>query len=167
MSTRHKAKAATAARSGQFVGTIPDVSRTPHGIDCVSWNVLGQVYSPKEVTEERFTWHALFPEETFVPPHTHADQDEYLMPLDGDLDVVIGGKHSVVRRGEVKHLPRGVVHSFFNNTGKPVSALFWAEPAGQLVALYRKLHNLANPSRATSIAPDFGVVFDPPMSSAT
>lgn len=145
---------------------IPQVSRTPEGLDGVAWNVLGQVYIPKEITDERFTWYAVFPEETFVPPHTHADQDEYLMPLDGEIDVLIGGVRGVVRRGEVGHLPRGVPHAFFNNTGKAVNALFWATPAGRLVELYRRLHNIGSPGKAVAIAPSCGVVFDPPVSSA-
>ena len=145
---------------------IPEVSRTPEGLDGVVWNVLGQVYIPKEITDERFTWYAVFPEETFVPPHTHAEQDEYLMPLDGTIDVIIGGQRGVVRRGEVGHLPRGIPHAFFNNSGKPVNALFWATPAGRLVELYRKLHNIGSPGKAVAIAPSCGVVFDPPVSSA-
>ena len=145
---------------------IPDVPLTREGLDGVAWNVLGQVYLPKEITPERFTWFAVFAEETFVPPHTHAQQDEYLMPLDGEIEVVIGGQRGVARCGEVCHLPRGVVHAFFNNTGKPVNALFWATPAGDLVELYRKLHNVGSAGKAVAIAPAHGVVFDPPVSSA-
>lgn len=145
---------------------IPDVPLTAVGLDGVAWSVLGQVYLPKEITTERFTWYAIFPEETFVPPHTHAEQDEYLLPLDGDIDIVIGGKRGVVRLGEVGFLPRGVAHAFFNNTGKPVHALFWATPAGKLVELYRKLHNVGSPAKAVAIAREHGIVFDPPVSSA-
>jgi mannose-6-phosphate isomerase-like protein (cupin superfamily) len=145
---------------------IPPVTHTTDGLDGVAWNVLGQVYIPKEVTDDRFTWLAVFPEETFVPPHTHATQDEFLLPLDGVIEVVIGGRRSLVQQGQVGHLPRGVPHGFYNNTGKPVTALFWATPAGQLVELYRKLHNVGSAARATSIAPTCGVVFEPPVSSA-
>lgn len=145
---------------------IPNVSPTPEGLDGVAWNVLGQVYIPKEITDERFTWYAVFPEESFVPPHTHPEQDEYLCPLDGDIDVVIDGVRGCVASGEVGHLPAGRPHAFFNNSGKVVHAIFWAEPAGQLPALYRRIHNVANPRRVTEIAPAYGVVFEPPISSA-
>lgn len=145
---------------------IPDVPRTIEGLDGVAWNVLGQVYIPKEITAERFTWYAVFPEESFVPPHTHAAQDEFLLPLDGEIEILIGGRRRMVRRGEVAHLPRGIAHAFFNNTGKAVHALFWATPAGSLVELYRRLHNIGSPAKAVAIAPSCGVVFDPPVSSA-
>ena len=145
---------------------IPDVTRTPDGLDGVVWNVLGQIYIPKEVRESRFCWYAIFPEETFVPPHTHVDQDEFLMPLDGEIDLLIGGQRATARRNVPTKLPRGVPHAFFNNTGKAVAALFWAEPAGGLVELYRKLHNLGNVGKAVGLATEFGVFFDPPVSSA-
>lgn len=145
---------------------LPDCDHSPTGIDGVTWNIMGQVYTPKKYDEQQFVWHATFPEETFVPTHTHPDQDEYLCPLDGDIEVVINGQRGMVRAGEVGHLPKGLPHAFFNNSGKVVQAIFWAEPAGDLVALYRRIHNIANPRRVTEIAPDHGVHFAPPVSSA-
>jgi hypothetical protein len=47
-----------------------------------------------------------------------------------------------------------------------VQAIFWAEPAGELPALYRRIHNIANPRKVTEISPEFGVVFEQPISSA-
>ena len=38
-------------------------------------------------------------------------------------------------------------------------------PAGQLVELYRKLHNVGNAALATSLAPACGVVFSAPVSA--
>lgn len=146
--------------------TLPDCDHSPLGIDGVTWSVMGQVYAPKRYDDRQFVWHATFPEETFVPPHTHPDQDEFLCPLDGDIDVVIDGAHSRVSAGRIAHLPRGRPHAFYNNSGKAVCALFWAEPAGELPALYRRIHNVASPRRVTDIAPAYGVIFEPPISSA-
>ncbi len=145
---------------------LPDVPHTPYGLDGVSWNILGQVYTPKLISPECFAWHAVFAEETFVPPHTHADQDEYLYPYDGVIDLLVGGQRQTALPGQVAVLPRGVPHAFFNNTGKCVNALFWAAPAGKLVQLYRRIHNVGHPGRVVSIAPQYGVVFEPPVSAA-
>jgi quercetin dioxygenase-like cupin family protein len=132
----------------------------------VTWNIMGQVYTPKQYNDGQFVWHATFPEETFVPPHTHPGQDEYLCPLDGAIDVVIDGVRGRVAAGEIGHLPKGRPHAFFNNSGTVVHAIFWAEPAGLLPALYRRIHNVASPRRVTEISPAYGVVFEPPISSA-
>lgn len=144
----------------------PDITRQHAGLDGVSWNILGQVYVPKQATDDSFAWHATFPEETFVPPHTHPHQDEYIYVLDGQIDLILAGERQYARAGDLVRMPRGIEHAFFNNSGKPVHALFWAAPAGKLVELYQRIHNLANPAEVVKIARDYDVIFSPPVSSA-
>ncbi len=45
-------------------------------------NILGQTYVPKSINEQSFSWHATFPPGTFVPPHIHPTQDEFIYMLD-------------------------------------------------------------------------------------
>ncbi len=70
---------------------IAGITRANEGMQGISWNILGQIYVPKQVTEHSFSWHATFPPETFVPPHIHPDQDEYLYILEGKLDFFLDG----------------------------------------------------------------------------
>ena len=39
----------------------PAITRAQTGLDGVSWNILGQIYVPKQVSEDSFSWHATFP----------------------------------------------------------------------------------------------------------
>ena len=144
----------------------PDITRKQTGLDGVSWNILGQVYVPKQATDDSFAWHATFPEETFVPPHTPPHQDEYIFVLDGEIDLILAGERQHARTGDLVRMPRGIEHAFFNNSGKPVQALFWAAPAGKLVELYQRIHNLSNPAEVVKIAREYDVIFSPPVSSA-
>ena len=144
----------------------PDITRAQSGLDGVSWNILGQVYVPKQITDESFAWHATFPEETFVPPHMHHDQDEYIFVLDGRIDLILDGRKTAASAGDLVRMPRGIPHAFFNNSGKPVTALFWAAPAGRLVDLYRRIHNMSSPAEVVQVADEYGVHFFPPVSSA-
>lgn len=144
----------------------PDITRAHTSLDGVSWNIMGQVYTPKQITDESFAWHAMFPEETFVPPHVHPEQDEYIFVLDGRIDLLLDGARNAATTGDLVRMPRGIPHAFYNNSGKPVSALFWAAPAGKLVELYRRIHNVASPAEVVKIARDYGVFFGPPVSSA-
>ena len=66
------------------------ITGASEGVRGISWNILGQTYVPKSVSEHSFSWHATFPPETFVPPHIHPDQDEYLYILEGQLDFFLG-----------------------------------------------------------------------------
>ncbi|OLL31459.1 cupin [Burkholderia sp. SRS-W-2-2016] len=144
----------------------PAITRKQAGLDGVSWNILGQVYVPKQVSEDSIAWHATFPEETFVPPHTHPHQDEYIYVLDGQIDLLLGGKQTTASTGDLVRMPRGIEHAFFNNTGKPVTALFWAAPAGKLLELYRRIHNMSSPAEVMRVALEYDVVFAPPVSAA-
>ncbi|QIM48795.1 cupin domain-containing protein [Pusillimonas sp. DMV24BSW_D] len=145
---------------------IPDITPANVGLDGVAWNVMGQVYVPKQVSEESIAWHATFPIETFVPPHTHPFQDEYIFVIDGRIDLLLDGKKRTASSGDLVRMPRGLPHAFFNNSGEAVTALFWAAPAGKLLELYQRLHNVTNPAEATRIARDYDVIFAPPVSSA-
>ena len=144
----------------------PDITRKNQSLDSVSWNILGQVYTPKQMTDDSFSWHATFPEETFVPPHVHPHQDEYIYVLEGRIDLILDGKTTSASAGDLVRMPRGIPHAFFNNSGKPAQALFWAAPAGKLVDLYRRIHNMSSPAEVVKVAREYDVVFMPPISSA-
>ncbi|MBU4611772.1 cupin domain-containing protein [Achromobacter sp. GG226] len=143
-----------------------DITRRNESLDSVSWNILGQVYTPKQVSEDSISWHATFPEETFVPPHVHPLQDEYIYVLEGRIDLILDGKPQCAHAGDLVRMPRGIPHAFFNNSGLPAKALFWAAPAGKLLELYRRIHNVASPAEVVNIAREYDVVFLPPVSSA-
>ena len=144
----------------------PGIARKGEGIDGVHWNIMGQVYTPKAVTEECFSWHALLPPETFVPPHIHPTQDEYIHVLSGELDLVLDGKHVNTNTGDLVCMPRGIPHGIFNNCGAEVQCFFWVTPTGQLVDLFRKLHNMARPDEVARVSAEFEVDFLPPVRAA-
>ena len=39
---------------------LPECGHDPAGIDGVTWNIMGQVYTPKQYDERQFVWHATF-----------------------------------------------------------------------------------------------------------
>lgn len=142
------------------------IQRRGESIDGVHWNIMGQVYSPKSVTEECFSWNALLPPETFIPPHVHPTQDEYILIQSGELDLVLGDEQLHANQGDLVCLPRGIAHGIFNNTGHDVNCLFWVTPTGKLIDLFRKLHNLARPDEVVSVSPEYEVHFLPPRRAA-
>jgi len=125
----------------------PFVMRKGAGVDGIHWNILGQVYTPKSITERCFSWHATLPIESFVPPHTHATQDEYIQVLNGELDLLLDGNQHKAVAGDLVCMPRGIPHGIFNNSGADATALFWVTPTGKLVDLFRKIHNMAHPGK--------------------
>ena len=107
---------------------IAGITRANEGIQGISWSILGQTYVPKSVTEHSFSWHATFPPETFVPPHIHPDQDEYLYILEGQLDFFLDGAETQGTPGDLVRLPMGKPHGIFNKSGRTAKTLFWVSP---------------------------------------
>lgn len=132
------------------------------GIDDISWNILGQTYIPKQVTESSFSWHATFPPDTFVPPHIHPDQDEFIYMLDGHFDLMLDGQDAGADAGDLIRLPRGIPHGIFNKSGKPVTCFFWVAPTGGLWELFHKISNVPDPEEVVRLAAEHGVNFLPP-----
>ena len=77
------------------------VTRSNEGLDGVVWNILGQTYTPKEESEASFGWHALLPPGSFVPPHIHPTQDEFIYMIEGKLDLELEGKKDSAGPGDL------------------------------------------------------------------
>src|ERR1041384_1490569 len=104
---------------------IAGITRANEGIQGITWNILGQIYVPKSRTEHSFSWHATFPVGTFVPPHIHPDQDEYLYILGGRLAFLLGGGEFCAPGGDPAPLPMGKPHGIFNKSQQNAKTLFW------------------------------------------
>jgi len=140
----------------------PGITPANQGIDGIAWNVLGQSYVPKQLTEQSFAWHAVLPIESFVPPHIHDTQDEYIFVVDGALDLLLDGQRRSASAGDVVRMPRGIPHGIFNNAGRIASCLFWVTPTAKLFDLFRALHNVADTAEVVRIAAAHDVRFLPP-----
>ena len=138
------------------------ITRAGEAIDGVVWNILGQTYKPVAHGESCFAFDTLFPDGTFVPPHIHASQDEFIRVLDGRFDLVLDGQPLTATAGDLIRMPAGIMHGIFNKSGAPVRALFWVSPAKGLYTLFTRIHNVADPGEVVRIASEYEVEFLPP-----
>ncbi len=134
-------------------------------VDGLRWNILGQVYVPKHVDDETFTWHATMPPGTFVPPHVHPTQDEFVYLLGGELEAELDGAPAQAAHvGDLIELPRGVPHGLFNRSGGEVTCLFWVTPTRRLFDLFRGIDALSpqTPEAVVGLSAQHEVHFLPP-----
>ncbi len=141
------------------------IARAQEGIDGIAWNVLGQSYVPKQITEASFAWAATLPIESFIPPHIHDTQDEFILLIDGALDLLLDGQRQSAGSGDVVRMPRGIPHGIFNNAGRVASCLFWVTPTAKLFDLFKALHNVADTAEVVRISAAHDVHFLPPTSA--
>jgi len=127
-----------------------------------TWNILGQVYFPKAVSDSTFAFETNSDPGQFVPVHIHPTQEEFILVQEGTLDLKLDGKWVKAHAGDLVRLPRGIPHGYFNKSDKPARALFWVSPMQKLEALFNQLHNLTDPAEVVRISALHEVDFLPP-----
>ena len=142
----------------------PGITKAGEGFDHVAWNILGQTYIPKQVSETSFSWHATFPPETFVPPHIHPTQDEFIYMLEGQFELMLDGKIVFANPGDLIRMPMGLPHGIFNKSDRIVKCLFWVAPTRRLYDLFWAIHNMAEqtPAEVVALSAKHEVDFLPP-----
>ena len=140
------------------------ITKANTGVDGIVWHILGQTYVPKQVSESSFAWHATFPPGTFVPPHIHPTQEEFIYMLEGRLDAVIDGKEFAATASDLIRLPMNIPHGLFNNSEQPVKCVFWVTPTRKLYDLFWAIHSMKEqkPEEVVALAAKHEVVFLPP-----
>lgn len=87
---------------------------------------------PSEATEGRVAVveHALAPRALGAPVHTHANEDEYSLVLEGTIGVELDGETLEAGQGAVVVKPRGIPHAFWNPSDEPARILELIVPGG-------------------------------------
>ncbi|AXI55754.1 hypothetical protein SuNHUV7_23850 (plasmid) [Pseudoseohaeicola sp. NH-UV-7] len=126
------------------------------------WNVVGHTYTPKLLSDNAFVWHAVLPADTFVPPHIHTTQDEWISVLSGQLEVEFGSEKLVANAGDLVRMPMNEPHGIFNRSGAEATAMFGVAPCGKLFELFQNLNNVTDPAELVRISAEHDVDFLPP-----
>ena len=132
-----------------------------------AWNVVGQTYTPKLHSESAFLWHANIPADTFVPPHIHPTQDEWIQVLDGNLEIEFGHDQGKVTThsagaGDLVRMPMGQSHGIFNRSGSDANCVFGVAPARKLFDLFCALDGVTDPEELVRLSALHEVDFLPP-----
>lgn len=138
------------------------ITRGGDSLDGVAWDVMGQTYKPVQLSEASFAFDTLFPPGTFVPPHVHPDQDEFIRVLEGTFDLWLDGEDLTATAGDLVRMPKGSKHGIFNRSAAPTRALFWVAPARRLYDLFVQLDGLREPEEVVRRSAECNVHFLPP-----
>lgn len=142
------------------------ITKNGEGFKGTSWNILGQTYFPKASCDSTFAFETNSDPGQFVPVHVHPTQDEFILMLDGVLDLKLDGVWTQAKAGDLVRMPRGIPHGYFNKSDKPARALFWVSPARKLEALFHALDKLTDVPEVIRLSAEHEVDFLPPEASA-
>jgi quercetin dioxygenase-like cupin family protein len=142
------------------------ITRNGEGFLGRSWNILGQVYFPKALTDTTFAFETNSEPGQFVPVHIHPTQEEFILVQEGMLDLKLDGIWVQAKTGDLVRLPRGIPHGYFNKSDKVARALFWVSPTQKLEELFNKLDNLTDVAEIVRISAEHEVNFLPQEANA-
>ena len=133
-----------------------------------TWNILGQVYFPKAITDSTFAFETNSEPGQFVPVHVHPTQDEFVYMLEGRMDALIDGKEFVATAGDLIRLPMGIPHGLFNKSDQTLKCFFWVTPTRKLYDLFWGIHSMKeqNPPDVVALSARHEVNFLPPPPGA-
>jgi uncharacterized protein YjlB len=140
------------------------VTPASEGLNGIKWDILGQIYVPKLLCPDNFVWHATFPPETFVPPHIHPTQDEWIYMLEGEFELMLDGSETKARAGDLVRMPRGIPHGIFNRSGGTIKCVFGVAPSRRLFDLFQSLHKKTDVDEIVRLSAEHEVDFLPPPS---
>ena len=130
--------------------------------DGSEWHILGHVYWNRALSQETFAFETYDPPGTFVPPHVHPTQDEFIFVYEGRLEVELDGERHQAPPGSLVKMPRGIPHGYFNTSDEPTRCLFWVTPAGRLKELFDQLHEMTDLGQVVRVSAEHDVEFLPP-----
>src|ERR1700683_633446 len=110
---RRRGRAGAAGKDGNMILT-PGITKAGEGLDNIAWNILGQTYVPKQVSEGSFAWHATLPPDTFVPPHIHPTQDEFIYMFEGQFELMLDGRTVHPHPRHLQRVTAGPPHALFS-----------------------------------------------------
>ena len=138
------------------------VTGSADGLDGIAWNVVGHTYTPKVLSNNAFIWHAVVPAETFVPPHIHPTQDEWIVMLEGELEIEMGGAVHKAGASDTVRMPMGEAHGIFNRSGATAVCVFGVAPSRKLFDLFGALNGVTDPAELVRLSALHEVDFLPP-----
>jgi len=142
------------------------VTKASEGINGQSWNVVGQTYVPKLLSTDAFVWDATLPADTFVPPHIHPTQDEWIIVIEGNLEIEFLGDVHKAGPGDTVRMPKGEAHGIFNRSGAEAKCVFGVAPARKLYDLFVQLDGVTDPAELVRLSALHEVDFLPPPDAA-
>ena len=89
----------------------------------VVWSILGHRIGSRRNANGCFIFETQDPPGTFVPPHIHPTQDEFIYMLEGTFDLYLDGSWTQARTGDLVRMPKGLLSARW--PGKVASPKVW------------------------------------------
>src|SRR5262245_11407854 len=107
--------------------TVPALEKIRYG---PGGGVYKIVATAAETGNTHFAFEAIEPPGGGPPLHTHANEEEFCLVLEGEMMFHVGGKVFCATEGQTAFVPRGVPHCFRNCSKRASRVLVMFTPGG-------------------------------------
>lgn len=108
-------------------------------------NVIGDIQTHKlggsDTDNQIVEWVSNVEPGVGIPPHVHTKEDEIFRVVKGQVEIIVNGKSSILREGDIAFAPKHFVHSWKvigNEKAKMITSAF---PAG-IDVMFKELSEL-------------------------
>jgi quercetin dioxygenase-like cupin family protein len=115
-----------------MLATVPALEKVRFG---PGGGVYKIVATARETNNTHFAFEAIEPPGGGPPLHTHANEDEFSLVLDGEMTFHVGGRVIRATEGQTAFIPRGVPHCF-KNTSRRESRILVLFTPGTIEGLF-------------------------------
>jgi quercetin dioxygenase-like cupin family protein len=107
--------------------TATSVERVRFGPGGGVYNILA---TAQDTGNTHFAFEAIEPPGGGPPLHTHANEEEFFLVLEGEMTFYVGGQVIRGTKGQTAFIPRGVPHCFRNCSDREARVLVLFTPGG-------------------------------------
>lgn len=97
-------------------------------------NVIGDIQthkvSGKDTGNQIVEWVSNVDPGVGIPPHIHTKEDEIFRVIKGEVEIMVGGKTTLLKAGDIAFAPRDVVHAWKVVGTEKAQMISSAFPAG-------------------------------------
>lgn len=97
-------------------------------------NVIGDIQTHKilgsDTLNQIVEWVDDVEPGTGIPPHTHTLEDEIFRVIKGEIEIMVGGKKTILKAGDTAFAPKNIPHSWMVVGTEKAKMITSAFPAG-------------------------------------
>ena len=108
-------------------------------------NVLGDIQTHKlagsDTNNQLVEWVDDVAPGVGIPPHIHTKEDEIFRVIEGEIEIMVGGKTTVLKAGDTAFAPKNIPHAWTVVGTEKAKMITSAFPAG-IEIMFKKLADL-------------------------
>lgn len=120
----------------------PKISSTENQSDSFLSGLRNVILSSKETDGDIYLVQGIMPKGSVVPLHIHELEDEIFHVMDGNVELILGEKTIIGKKGDIIYLPRGIKHGIKTVGNETAKVLNYVIPGKNFEEFFNKMNEI-------------------------